>query len=469
MGLGAAFEIGQAGLRIHQVAMEVVSENIANVNTPGYSRQRVVFETAPPTTHNGFPLGTGAKISTVERYYDSLLQKQLVTADSTSGYNSTKSQVLQQIEPVFNEVAQDGLGAAISEFFDSWQDLSLNPAGSAERQAVLSRAQILVDQLHYADKTLTDAQAAQNDTLPSIANDANRIVKEISVFNSQIKLTEMISGNANEMRDQRDHLVRQLSEQMGVKFTENSDGTTDVYVSSGGTDYYLVQGSQYGNLSLSAPPADYTVTVNAVGGGTADVDGNMYTAPDGGKLWATLQMRDTFIQSYKDSLNDLTVQLATEVNALHQAGTDLAGNFGEELFTNLTANQEAGTITLNPNVTQSKIAASGFPFAPGDNTTAVAIAQLQKQQIAGLNNATFNGYYNTLVAQVGVDVQAASNLEKQDAAFMKQLTTLRDSQSGVSLDEELTSLIKYQRSYQASARLITTATDMMDIVINMIR
>ncbi|MGE3551219.1 MAG: flagellar basal body protein, partial [Geobacter sp.] len=142
MGISAAFEIGKSGLKIFQVAAEVTSENIANVNTPGYSRQRVVLQTAPPTTHNGFPLGTGVRVQTVERYYDSLLQKQLVNASATSSYNSTKAEVLQQIEPVFNEIAQEGLGTEITKFFNSWQDLSLNPTGQAERQAVLSRAQI---------------------------------------------------------------------------------------------------------------------------------------------------------------------------------------------------------------------------------------------------------------------------------------------------------------------------------------
>src|SRR6185369_4093852 len=152
MGVSAAMEIGKNGLQIYRVATEVTSENIANVNTPGYSRQRVILETAPPTNANGFPLGTGVHIASVERYYDNLLQQQLVNAKGTEGYDTTKSTVLQQIEPTFNEVANDGLGAAISNFFGAWQDLTLNPAGSAERQAVLGRAQILTDNFQSTSK-----------------------------------------------------------------------------------------------------------------------------------------------------------------------------------------------------------------------------------------------------------------------------------------------------------------------------
>ena len=102
MSLSAAMEIGKNGLRIYQVANEVTAENIANINTPGYSRQKVIFESTPPTTANGFPLGTGVRISTVERVYDGLLQQQLVSSNTTQGYDTTKSQVLQQIEPAFN-------------------------------------------------------------------------------------------------------------------------------------------------------------------------------------------------------------------------------------------------------------------------------------------------------------------------------------------------------------------------------
>lgn len=465
MSLSSALEIGKAGLRIYQVASEVTSENIANVNTPGYSRQRVILETAPPSTANGFSLGTGAKISTVERYYDSLLQKQLVNAGTTSGYDATKSQVLQQIEPVFNELAQDGLGAAITKYFNSWQDLSLNPTGQAERQSVISSGQILADQFHYIDRTLSDAITTENDSLVSLSSDVNRIAKEIALLNGQINNTELVYGNANEMRDQRDYLVRQLSENMGIKFTENPDGTTDLYVTRSGNDYYLVDGTQYGTLSLSALPGNYTVTVNAVGGTTAVVDSNMYTAPDGGKLWATLQMRDTVIPNYLTQVNSLASSIVSQVNAVHFSSFTSTGATSINFFN--PAGVTAATIALNVSNT-TQIAASGSITAPGDNSRAIVMAQLVNTNTMSGGTTTFSNYYNTLVAQVGLDVQTAGSVVKQDEAFMKQLTTLRDSQSGVSLDEELANLIQYQRSFQASSKIITTVGEMMDTLLAMI-
>lgn len=455
MGLSSAMEIGRRGLVIYQVATEVTSENIANVNTEGYSRQRVVLESAPPTTHNGFPLGTGIKISAVERYYDALMQQQLVTATSASGYDSLNSQVLQQIEPSFNELTSDGIGTAITNYFQAWQDLSTNPSGATERQVLLSQAQILADSFASVSTTLTDTIAAQDTSLTSLTLDINNMLSNIATLNGQIKQTELVSGNANEMRDQRDLLVKQLSEQMGIKYTENSDGTTDVYVQDSGTTYYLVQGNQAGSLSVDGTSPARTVTITDASGATKTVDDTLYTAQDGGTLWATLQLRDVTIPGYLDQLDTLARDIIDGVNSQHQAGFDINGIAGEAFFAGTSAATFAVSIT-DPD----KVAAAGSSgTAPGGNENALVMTELQ---------SGFNTSYNTLVAQIGLDVAQAKTVEAQDEAYLKQLNTLRDSYSGVSLDEELTNLVMYQRSYQASAKIISTVTEMMDTVINMV-
>jgi flagellar hook-associated protein 1 FlgK len=472
MGISAAFEIGKSGLKIYQVAAEVTSENIANVNTPGYSRQRVLLETAPPTTHNGFPLGTGVRIQTVERYYDSLLQKQLVNASAVSGYDTTKSETLQQIEPVFNEIAQEGLGTAITKFFNSWQDLSLNPTGQAERQAVIARAQILTDQFHYTSRTLTDSVTQLEESIQPLASDINQKLKDIALLNGNINNTELVSGNANEMRDQRDYLIRQLSSEIGVKFTENDDGTTDVYVTDDatGTNYYLVNGTQYGTVNVSSPaPAAVTVTdyLGATSPALDTTSATPFYSQDtaGGELWAILKMRDVTIPGYLAQVDALAAGIVTAVNTQHAAGFDLTGTAGGDFFN--AAGTTAATIAVDGAINVSRIAASSSAASYGDNGNSLAMAQLMNDATT-MGTTTFNNYYNTVVSQVGLDVQTAQTVVKQDDAFMKQLTTLRDSSSGVSLDEELANLIQYQRSYQASAKLITTATEMMDIVLNMV-
>lgn len=468
MGLGAAFEIGTSGLRIYQVATEVVSENIANVNTAGYSRQKVNLETSPPSTHNGFPLGTGVRISSVERVYDSLLQKQRVDAGTITGYDAKRSEVLQQIEPVFNEIAQDGLGASIKDFFNSWQSLSNNPSGRVERQTVLTTAQVMIDQFRYVKNSLSNTIAMQDAAIPVNVDKVNQLVSNIATMNAQIRTTEIVSGNANEMRDQRDDLIRQLGEKIGISFTENNDGTTDVSTSYSGLQIKLVSGIDAAVFSTKFNPVTERTDIYYVPAGSSAP--RQPIVPAGGTIGSIITLRDQTIPNYLRQVDQLAYSLANEVNTQHQKGYDLTDSAGGRFFSvdsTTPPDNSAASITLlvsNPD----KVAAANQPGAPGNNANALAIARLVDANTMS-STTTFAEYYETLVAQIGLDVQTAASVYDQDKAFMKQLNALRDSKSGVSLDEELTQLMKYQRSYQASAKLISTAGEMMDIAIAMMR
>lgn len=475
MSLSTALEIGKNGLNVYQGAIEVTSQNVSNVNTPGYSRQRVVLETSLPTTGTGLPLGAGVRIASVQRYYDSLVQQQLVNAQTTQGYDTTKSNVLQQIEPSFNEISNDGIAAAMSNFFGSWQDMSLNPTGASERQMVLTRGQALMDNFHSVSTTINNTISTQNDTLVPLTDSINASLKSIALVNSQIRSTSLVDGNVNELKDQRDQLISDLSQKMGVKFSENADGMTDVYVNQGGNKFYLVQGVQYGSINLSPTPpstSTYAVTAQDVNGATSAVDNTMYSAPDGGQLWATMQLRDTIIPGYLDKVDTLANAFVTTINAQHSAGFSPTGGSGQDFFTAPGAVAgSAANISFAAGLTTSTLAASGNGIA-GDTANALKMAGLGgilTIPTGATPTATFSSYYSSLVSTVGLDVQSSKNTVAQDEAFTKQMSTLRESTSGVSLDEELTNLIKYQRSYQASAKLITTVSDMMDMVIGMVR
>ena len=419
-------------------------------------------------------MGTGVQITSVERVYDGLLQQQLVSSSTTLGYDSTKSQVLQQIEPSFNETAQDGLGAAVSNFFSSWQDLTLNPGGYSERQAVISRSQTLTDNFHSISQTLNNTIANQDAALVPLTSSINATLKNIAQLNGQIKTTELVSGNANEIRDQRDQLVRDLSQQIGIKFTENADGTTDIYVQNGAAKNFLVQGVKSGNLTTGGTSPATTVNINDVAGATVAVDPNaatpLYTAPDGGQLWATLQLRDKIIPNYLTQVDTLAKSITDAVNAVHSTGFSPTGWTRQNFFAPAAAVAgSAANFGLAAGLTSSTIAASSSATLAGDNAKALAIAQLSSATTTGVPATTFNSFYSSFVSNLGLDVQSSKTSVTQDEAFSKQLSTLRDSNSGVSLDEELTNLVKYQRSYQASAKLISTVSDMMDVTLAMIR
>lgn len=463
MSLGSIMSVGQSGLSVFQAASEITSENIANVNTEGYSRQRVIIATAPSLQSSGFPIGTGAQIAAVDRYYDGLLQKQMVNAQTNQGYDSATSGGLQQVEPAFNEIVSDGLGSAITDFFGAWQDLSLNPAGVAERQNVLVRGQILVDNFHAVSTTLNTAISVQDAAMVPMVRDINSLVSGIATLNDQISQINLSSGNANELLDKRDQLIRDLSQKIGITYVENANGTTDVNFADGGGA--LVTGSTAGTFSLAVVAGKNQVSLTPAGGVIGVVN------PTKGELGATIDLRDTKIQGYLDKVDALANSIVDEVNTLHAAGyspTDLVPG-GINVFTPIGAPAgAAAAIVVNPALTPANIAAAQGATLPGDNSNAVAIAGLLKDTTA-MGGSTFSGYYNDLVSTVGLDVKTIKSTVALDEAFTKQLTTLRESNSGVSLDEELTNLVKYQRSYQASAKLINTATEMMDTVLGLIR
>lgn len=540
MGINAAMEIGKNGLGVFSSATAVVSQNIANVSTPGYSRQKAVIETAPTTNLSGFTLGSGAMITNIDRFYDAFLQQQIVSNDTTLGYDTTKSMVLQQIEPAFNEISVDGVGAAITNFFASWQDLTNNPGGMAERQSVLSNAQILADDLHSTSKTLSDTIALQNSSLTPAIDSINAILKDIAKLNGQINTTDMVSGNANEIRDKRDLSVQKLATQIGITATENSDGTTDIRLVGSGEA--LVIGANAGTFSLdkTTDPTSFKVQLIPAGGTLASM---VTPAISTGSLGATLDLRDTILPGYLAELDALATTLVAEVNKQHRLGYDLNGTAGIDFFnpsvtttgdlvpgsdtvnnvvvtglqvgmqvtgTGIPANTFVGTIDLvagsftlvtatgapinasvavaapgttltfdgtaaafsiNPAMTTNTIAASSQGSTAGDNLNAIKIAGLYNQRLMPVTSPTltFNGFWDALSGKVGLDVASSKTNVSQDEVYGNQLSVLRDTTSGVSLDQELADLMKYQRSYQACAQVISTAAAMMDTVLGIVR
>jgi len=476
MGLNNLLNIATSGVTMARVAMEVSSENIANVNTPGYSRQKAVFETAPVNNSNGFPLGTGVQLATVQRSHDDLLQLQLVKGNSQYGESETKQTALSQIEPFFNEVTNDGLGQSIEDFFNSWQDLSVTPQGSAERQAVLSRSQTLVDTFHQMNTNLHDSLSSADSSLVGITADITDKAKSIASLNEQILQTERLGGNANELRDQRDYLTQELAKKAGVSYSEEKDGTLTVTLPGGEP---LVQGNSFATLSteVDAGTGLNKIMLAPVGGGAAtDVTSTIGGTDNSlGEIGGTLQVRDEIVPGYLAKLDEMARQLVTNVNTQHSSGYGLDGS-QNDFFDPLKTT--SADIALNPSLTANKIAAASQDptsvSGPGDNKSALALAQLKSTSFSftvdgKTTSASMSSFYNGFVSSVGIDTQNATNSTEQNDSFLRQLNALRESNSGVSLDEEMANLIKYQQAFQASAKVINTASDMLDTVLGLIR
>lgn len=492
MSISAIFNSATSSLTAQRIALDVTGENISNVNTEGYSRQRVIMETAPTTTHNGFPLGGGVNVASVQRIYDNVINKQIVDGSTLQSNNESKLSVLQQIEPYLNELSGNSIGDALQGLSDSWQSLSLNPAGISERQTVLGKAQILADTFHQVGDGIVNAQSFADQSLTSVATDVTSKAAEIADLNIQIHSTEQASGNANELRDRRDLLVLQISKQVGITYAEQPDGTMSVNLLGGES---LVSGNKYATLYTNAVGPSVTtneIRITAVGSPPAAAnpatDSNVTSTIGGsnnskGEIGGFLYARDTALPAYLAKLDELAYNVAYQVNTQHAAGWTLNNAPGGNLFSPATPDAPpapaatyagySSIIGVAITNTNDIAAADTNPLTGGvgNNKNALLLAGLANTQISfsgGVMSTTAN-FYNSMVAGIGVDVQSSKNLTAQNEAFVKQLTTLRDSNSGVSLDEELTNLIKYQKAFEGASKVVSTASQMLDTVLNMIR
>lgn len=484
MSVLGLMDIGRSALAAQTAAIGVTGENISNVNTPGYSRQSPILETAPYDPNQKLSIGNGVTVATIQRSFDGFLQAQINTSTSAGGQQSTMQSALQRIEPLFGDLTGTGIGTSMQNFFNAWQDLAMNPQGAAERQSVLSKAQTLADNFHQINNSLNAVKNDANQSLVAITSDINTVTGQIAALNSQIRIAQISGGNANQLRDSRDQLIQNLSGKVGITTLEQSDGTVNVSLSRGPQ---LVGSNGSATLSLFADPSNsglYSIILNPPGGGNGTDVTPLVSGTDAnsGVLGGTLQVRDSLVNGFLASLDEMASTLANQVNSVHSAGYGLNGGTGVNFFTPPAAPTPPATYTagysnsiaLGFSNSDLIAAAASDPTLPGggsgNNVNALAIAGLGNKTISMTGGSnTLSGFYGSLVGKVGLAVQTTNQNVTQNTAMLNQLNKYRDSSSGVSLDEELIALTKYQKAFQGAARLITTGQEMMDTVLNMVR
>jgi flagellar hook-associated protein 1 FlgK len=483
MSVSDVFSIGVSALYAQKLALEVTSENISNVNTPGYSKQTAILESGMPNQDSRFPVGSGVRVATIRRVHDDFLQKQLVSSNSSAGNYNTQQTAMQRVEQLFNEFSAAGLGTDLTSFFNAWQDLADNPSGQAERQAVLAQGNTLVSDFQRMNNSLNQVKSDANQSLQGLTSDVNDKLKRLALLNDQIHQLEFQGGNANELRDSRDKLIQDLSEKVSVTYMNEPDGTVTVSLPQGAT---LVTGNQAGSFSLEPDASNsgfFKVLLTGPGSSAGSDVTQILTKADGsqGEIGATLQVRDSLVDGFISGLDELAYNLAEQVNSVHGSGYSLSGATGIDFFSPPStptppATYAAGysrSIAMNITNINDIATASSDPTVngtTGDNGNALKIAALATRSISmSTGNSTFSGFYNSLVGKSGVAAQVAEQGAIQSSAGIKQLQEMRDSASGVSLDEEPANLIAYQKSYEGAAKLINVGTDMLDTVLSLVR
>jgi flagellar hook-associated protein 1 len=452
-------DIGRGALLAHQKAISITGHNIANVNTPGYSRQRVNLATSLGLTSASGQMGSGVRVSDIQRIYDQFLGSQINTESYNLGKWEAQKSSLERVEIIFDETTGFGLNQAMGDFWNAWQDLANNPEGHTERQVLVAKSEIMAEAFNKISSDLNQQQNDIDSSIEGAVIEINTIAGQISDLNIKISDIEKSGQSANDLRDERDLLLKELSSMIDISSFEGDDGQVTVLVGNG--------------RPLVQPPYSLSLSTVTNASGHEDVvwvdrDGNSVDITNdisGGKLKGWLEVRDVKIEDYKTRLDDLASSIITEVNNLHTAGFDLNGAAGGAFFTGTSASDIAVDTNIINDV--NLIAASGTG-APGDNSNSIAIVNLQNGLLMSGGTATYDDFYNSLVSDVGIDAQSAQMNYDHQTAMASSLDNYRESISGVSLDEEMVNLVKFQHAYDAAAKLISAVDEMMNTVMNMV-
>jgi flagellar hook-associated protein 1 FlgK len=457
--------IGRNALLTQQKAIDITGNNIANVNTPGYSRQRLNMEQSPPVRDQGGTMSTGVHAEQkIQRYYDQFIGAQLNNENENLGRWEAQKTALEKIEILFDDAYGYGLSSAMNGYWNAWLDLSNNPSGHVERTGMLSAGQYLATTFNQLSTNMTKAQEDIDINVVNIVEDINRIAGEIADLNSKVVQVEITGHSANDYRDQRDLLALDLSKLIDINTFEDENGGLNVMV---GNSKPLVESAFTWTLSTADTGGVQNVYWQDSSGTTTDIT----TAISSGELKGWIYTRDDVIADYMTRLNDLAGGFITQVNALHNDPGPPPSGFGldgsqNDFFTGTNAADIAVNSAIEADV--DLIAAAGDAAAlPGDNSVAIAIANLQNTLTMAGGSSTFSDFYISLVGDVGADVRQADLNFDHQTTMVTHLQNYREEVSGVSLDEEMINLVKFQHAYNAAARLITTTDEMMQTIIGL--
>jgi len=450
--LNASLATALSGLTAEQGALEATTNNVANVNTPGYSRLVPVLVSSDPIVVDPLTLGTGVTLQSVESIRDPLLESQIQQETQVQGQFNSLTSALQQTQDNFTTSSSD-IGTQISNFFDSINQLSTDPADLSVRQGVLTAAGNLATSFNTTANSLTQQQNSLDLSVVQTVGQINQLTSQIAQLNGQISNLQNVGESAGSFIDQRTQAIDQLSTLTDISVIPSNNSVT----LTTGNGAALVTGQQ-----------SFTLQTQLNSSGLHDVysQGDDITASiTSGQLGGTLQARDQQIPAILTQLDTLASSLANAVNGVQAAGFDLNGNAGTNLFTPPPATGVGAAASLSVAITDPSLIAASSDGSTGSNGNAEALYALGSQTI--INGQTPSDYYSGVVFNVGNDVSNASAEQTASGLVLQQLNDQRSSISGVSLDEEAANMVQYQSAYAAAAQVVTTINDMLYTVVNM--
>jgi flagellar hook-associated protein 1 FlgK len=500
-GLWASLNVGLSGLQAQQAALNVVGHNIANVNTPGYSRQRADMVSNASKLEGQVYFGTGVSLNSVQGLRDRYLDLQLSHETSKQAGADERYAGVNAVATAIGDTGSTGLDAQIQGFFQAFQDLSAKPEDTALRQNVVGKANTMINGLKASWTLLETQRSSENQAVGGLLTQVNTLTDQIAQLNKRV-LSEPTPGSDNDARDQRTVLTNKLAALVGINVTEDAKGSYQITLDSGAG--VLVGGIS--SYSLTTTPTDVSTpgpwTTNGMakvysnmGGTSTDVTTNIKE----GQLGAKLELRDTTLVGYQQQLDQVAAGIAAQVNQKHNQGygiNPLNPGQGLDFFQyGNTANQVTGlppgisnangykgmilnlavndTVAKDPSrIAISKTAPAAGVIATGDNQIALAIGQLQFSTATvdtnkdGTGDTSYTSALGSMIGGLGTDAQTYQAQSSTQQNLVLALQTQRDRTSGVDLDEEAANMMTLQRGYQASARFLSVINQLTDELVN---
>ncbi|MGE3977795.1 MAG: flagellar hook-associated protein FlgK, partial [Nitrospira sp.] len=348
IGLTSLFDIARSALTTSQQALAVTGHNVANVNTPGYSRQEVVLAERPPLNGQPGMTGTGVRATSIRRYTDQFINRQLTTIQQNLGRLSVSQEELSRLQNLFGDSNNQGIAARMNDFFSGLQDVSTNPGELAARSVLLANAGQLASSVNQVSSDLAAARQSLNFQVQQTVTEINSLSKQIAELNSQIVSAEATGQNANDLRDQRELALNDLATRIDITTVESGTGALTVFAARG---QVLVEGSTVRQLNaIENPDNDALFSIGYSTGGTRPL--SIDALISNGRLRSLLDVRDTTVRGLETSFDRLSATLTNAVNSIHRQGYGLDGSTGLDFFgppavstRAATANQGAAAIT----------------------------------------------------------------------------------------------------------------------------
>ena len=466
MSIGSILNVSLNALSSYQLAIDVTGGNIANVNTPGYTRQRAVLTATGSVNARSEAAQISVKVADIERIFDTYTENQVAQQQQKAGYGDTRYSLLQKVETVFDETTGNKLNDAFNRFWEAWSDLALHPAGKVERDALLAAARTAAEMFNSYGDQIYDLKLGIDEGLKDSVAQINSLTSRIAALNKEISSLSARGGETNLLRDERGLVLKDLCRQVSCHWVEDANGAVNVYLPNGqavvegigSRDLALVKNGQTGFQDLVLKENPQMVLNDFLAGGGKGVVG------------AYLDVRDGLLPDYEDKLNELAKTFMDAVNDVHTGAYDADGNLGERFFvlTDENSTAYARNITVNGAILSdpAKIAASATTARDGEK--AAEIAALKDRLLMGGGSATLGSFYASLVGTIGRDAAAASRDAGYQNAVLTQLQNQRESVSGVSLDEEMMNLMKFQMAYTAAGKLCRVADDLLETLMKLV-